>query len=158
MRARKNGKGGPRRWSEDNTLLKTQPWRIKAVFDPLLSIIEQLERDGTKDVTNDGTAIFKDAVDGHWYESYTAIIGVVEAYEIHEKRAGITIDLEPLRRLAKKLEYDMMIFPSDTQDCRACFARMHSASLSMTVGYARELIKDAQIQEKMAEVGKAQQS
>lgn len=133
-------------------LLKTQPWRIKAVFDPLLAIVEQLEREGTKDVARDGTAIFRDHCDGHWYDSHVALIGVCEAYEIHEKRAGIVINMEPLRRLANKLKYDMPVFASDTQDVRACFARMHQASLSMTVGYARELIRDTQIQEQFAEL------
>lgn len=158
MRARKSGKGGHRRWSEDNALLKTQPWRIKALFDPLLAIVEQLEIEGTTDIQNDGTAVFKDVVDGYWYESYTAIMGVVDVFEIHEKRAGVMIDLEPLRRLALKLKNDVDILLCDTEDCRACFARMHSASLIMTVGYASELIKDTLIQEKMAEVGKAHQS
>lgn len=155
MASSKRTKKARKPWNPDNALLKTQPWRIKAVFDPLLAIVDQLERDGTKDVTNGGTAIFKDAVDGHWYESCTAIIGVVEAYEIHEKRAGIKINLEPLRRLAKKLEYDMVIFPSDTQDCRACFDRMRKESLGMTVGYARELIRDTQIQEQVEKLKEA---
>jgi hypothetical protein len=128
-------------------LIKTQPWRLNAIFDPLLAIVDQLERDGTKDVANNGIAIFKDVVDGHWYDSSVAIMGVVDAYEIHEKRAGIKIDMEPLRLLAKKLEVDMPVFASDTEAVRACFDRMRRASMTMTLGYARELIRDTQIQE-----------
>ena len=136
----------------DNIKLKMQPWKIKAVFDPLLAIIEQLEREGTKDVAPDGTAIFKDHVDGCWYDSHVALIGVCEAYEIHELRSGMPLNMEPLRRLANKLKYDMPVFESDTQDVRACFDRMRAATLEMTAGYARELVRDTQIQEKLQEV------
>lgn len=138
-----------------NCLIKTQPWRLNAVFDPLLAIINQLEQNGTKDVANDGTAIFLDLGDGHWYDSSVAIIGVAEAYEIHEKRAGIKINLEPMRRLAKKLEYDMPIFASDTKDVRACFVRMRAASMNMTLAYARDLIRDTQIQEQIEKLKEA---
>ncbi|MBC3906222.1 hypothetical protein [Undibacterium umbellatum] len=142
-------------WNPDNALLKTQPWRIKALFDPLLAIVDQLECDGTADIQNDGTAVFKDVVDGYWYESYTAIMGVVDVFEIHEKRAGVVIDMEPLRRLASKLKNDVDILLCDTEDCRACFNRMHSATLRMTVGYASGLIRDTQIQEQVERLKEA---
>ncbi|MFZ6655915.1 hypothetical protein [Undibacterium sp. TJN19] len=128
-------------------LFKTQPWRLNAVFDPLLAIVHQLERDGTVDVSANGTPMFKDVVDGYWYDSAYAIMGVVDAYEIHEKRAGVTIDLSPLRLIATKLQNDQGITDMDVQQARSCFERMRKAAMSMTLGYAAELIRDTQIQE-----------
>ena len=145
MKKPRNKKYHPK--SDDNIKLKMQPWKIKAVFDPLEAIIDQLEQHGTIDATPSGTAIFKDAIDGHWYESHEAIMGVVEAYEIHEIRSGRVIDLLPLRQLAQRLKYDMPIFQADTTACRACFARMKAETMQMTAGYARDLITDFQIKE-----------
>ncbi|CAL62420.1 Hypothetical protein HEAR2288 [Herminiimonas arsenicoxydans] len=130
-------------------LLKTQLWKVKAVFDPLEAIIDQLEQQGTVDCTTGGTPIFKDTNDGHWYETPIAIMGVVDAYQMHQERKGIDLDLEPLRKLAKKLEYDMPIFEADTKACRECFVRMKRETLTMTADYARQMIVDFQIKEEL---------
>lgn len=128
-------------------LLKTQPWKIAAVFNPLEAILDQLETDGTIDVTVSGKPIFKDTGDGTWYETPIAIMGVVDAYKMHQDRVGIDLGLDPLRQLANKLEYDMPIFQADTQACRACLKRMKAITLNMTADYARQMIVDFQIKE-----------
>lgn len=128
-------------------LLKTQLWKVRAVFDPLEAILNQLERDGTIDCTPSGVAIFKDGGDGNWYESPIAIMGVVDAYQMHQERRGIDLGMDPLRKLAKKLEYSMPIFDSDTKACREALARMKQETLNMTADYARGLIVDFQIKE-----------
>ncbi len=130
-----------------NCLIKTQPWRLNAVFDPLLAIVDQLDQHGTIDVSGNGTPMFKDVVDGYWYDSAYAIMGVVDVYEIHEKRADVKIDMEPLRVIATKLRDDLEITTEDIKQVRACCDRMRTASMAMTVGYAAELIRDTQIQE-----------
>lgn len=130
-----------------NLKLKTEPWKVAAIFNPLTAILDQLEQDGTKDVAGNGTAIFKDHNDGCWYDSEVAIMGVVEAYEIHERRSGRLIDLGPLRQIANKLKYDMPIFAGDTAAARACLARMKAETLEMTANYAKQLVADFQIKE-----------
>lgn len=130
-------------------LLKTQLWKVAAVFNPLEAILDQLETAGTIDVTTCGKPIFKDAVDGRWYETPTAIMGVVDAYQMHQERLEIDLGLEPLRQLANKLNYDMPIFQADTEACRACLARMKAATLNMTSDYARQMIVDFQIKEEL---------
>lgn len=127
--------------------LKMQPWKVAAVFDPLTAILDQLENEGTIDATQKGTAVFKDHCDGVWYDSSVAIMGVVEAYEIHEIRAGCSLELAGLRKLANKLQYGMPISADDTKAARACLGRMKAATIEMTAGYARDLIKDFQIKE-----------
>jgi hypothetical protein len=140
------------RWNGDGIKLRAQPWKVAAVFNPLEAILDQLEQHGTIDATPSGVAIFKDAIDGHWYESSVALMGVVDAYEIHERRTGRTIDLAALAQLANKLKYDMPIFSDDTRACRACLVRMKVETIQMTAGYAKQLIKDFQIKEEMEKV------
>ncbi len=133
-------------------LLKNQLWRVAAVFNPLEAILNQLETAGTIDVTTCGKPIFKDAVDGHWYETPIAIMGVVDAYQMHQERIGIDLGLDPLRQLANKLTYDMPIFQADTEACRACLKRMKAVTLNMTADYARQMIVDFQIKEELMKV------
>jgi hypothetical protein len=150
-KAKRNKKYRPR--SEGQRLLKTQPWKIAAVFNPLEAILNQLEQQGTIDVeTYTGRPIFKDHNDGHWYESPVAIMGVVDAYAIHEQRRGIDLDMAPLRQLAKKLDVGMPIFPSDTASCRECLKRMKAETMTMTADYARGLIVDFQIKEELQKI------
>lgn len=130
----------------DTIKLKMQPWKVRSVFQPLESILDQLEQHGTIDVA--GTQpVFRDQNDGHWYDTPAALLGVCDAYEIHETRTGRPLELQPLRQLANKLNAGMPIFASDTEACRACLTRMKAETIEMTAGYARDLIKDFQIKE-----------
>lgn len=145
---KKRSKGyKPGRMAGDNIKLKLQPWKVSAVMNPLIAIVDQLERDGTIDVADKGVAVFKDANDGHWYDSAVAIAGVVEAYEIHERRHGVDLHLDGLRKLGKALEYGMPIDAHQTAAARVSLAHIRAATLEMTAGYARDLIKDFQIKE-----------
>lgn len=139
-------------WNNGGAKLKTQPWKLRSVFDPLESIIDQLEQEGTINTSDTGTPMFKDETDGHWYCSVSALNGVVEAYEIHEKRFGRNLNLEPLRQLSNKLQYGMLIFDSDTKAVRACLARMRLETMQMTSAYAKELVKDFQIKEALEKI------
>ncbi|MFJ2989971.1 hypothetical protein ACIPF8_19060 [Collimonas sp. NPDC087041] len=136
----------------ENIKLKMQPWKVNAVFGPLLAIIDQLEQDGTIDTTARGQAVYCDRSDGVWYDSSIAIMGVVEAYEIHERRTGCVLTLDPLRQLANKLKYAAPVFPADTLAVRECLSRMRTETIEMTAGYARDLIKDFQIMEELQKV------
>lgn len=146
--AKKRSKPYRARWSPANAKLKTMPWRVSAVFNPMLAIIDQLEEHGTIDVAGSGQPVFK-YTDGDWYDSPAAIMGFVEAYEIHEVRSDRTINLEPLRQLANKLKYSMPIFPSDTAAARDSLARCKAETLEMTAGYADQLVTDFKIKDEL---------
>lgn len=135
-------------WTTASVKLKTQPWRVAAVFDPLYAMIDQLEQHGTIDVVGGGQAVFK-YMDGSWYDTHNAILGFIEAYEIHEARTGISLALEPLRQFANKLKYQMPVFQADTDAVRACLARCKAATNEMTAGYAQELLNDFAIKEEL---------
>jgi hypothetical protein len=137
----------------ENIKLKMQPWKVKAVFDPLYAIIDELEQDGTVNIeSTTGNAIFKDPIEGQWHDMYAALMGVLDAYEIHEKRVGRVLAMEPLRQLADKLKNGDELYEEDTVAVRACLARMRAETLEMTAGYARDLVKDMQLQEEMLKV------
>ena len=145
---KKRSKGyRPGRIAGDTIKLKMQPWKVSAVMNPMIAIVDQLEQHGTIDVAGNGTAIFRDQGDGHWYDSAVAIAGVVEAYEIHERRHGVDLHLDGLRKLGKALEYSMPIDHHQTAAARVSLAHIRAATLEMTAGYARDLIKDFQIKE-----------
>ena len=139
-------------WNKGSVKLRSRPWTVNAVFNPLEAIIDQLENDGTIDIANNGTAVFKDAVDGEWYDSTVAIIGCVEAFEIHERRHNRDLQMAPLRQLANLLKYGMPITAASTAAARLCLTRMRAETVEMTADYARQLIKDFQIMEELQKI------
>lgn len=142
-------------WNSGGVLLKSQPWKLRAVFSPLESILDQLERDGTVDCAANGVPVFKDENDGIWYCTVSALNGVIDAYEIHERRFNRNLHLEALRQLSNKLKYSMPLFESDTKAARECMARMRLETAQMTADYAKQLIKDFQIKEALEKVREA---
>jgi len=139
-------------WNAGGVLLKAQPWKIKLVFGPLEAIIDQLEQEGTITTSASGTPMFQDSAAGHWYCSVSALNGVIEAYEIHERRYNRALGLDPLRVLTNKLQYGTPIFESDTRAARACLARMRLETAQMTSEYAKGLVRDFQIKEALERV------
>ena len=141
----------PGRLDGETIKLKMQPWKVAAVINPLTAIIDQLEQHGTIDVAGADQPVFRDAVDGDWYHSPTAIMGVIEAYEIHERRTGLDLQLAGLRKLARALEYQMPINGAMTTAARVTLDNIRQATAEMTAGYARDLIKDFMIMEAIQE-------
>ncbi|QDD62666.1 hypothetical protein EJD96_00170 (plasmid) [Herbaspirillum seropedicae] len=146
----------PGRLAGENIKLKLQPWKVAALMNPLTSILDQLEQEGTIDVTGQkGVAVFRDHNDGHWYESSVAIAGVVEAFEIHEIRFGLDLHLDGLRKLGKALEYGMPVDAHQTAAARDSLKHIRAATLEMSAGYARDLIQDFQIKEALGQAREA---
>ena len=125
--------------------LRTQPWRVSAVFQPLESVLLQIEQTGEVTTDGKGMPMFKDAGDGHWYATTPAIEGIVEAYATHELRSGRLMPLDNLRRFAKKLEYASPLTLDDCAAVRRDLAALRSETLAMTVEYAASLVRTTQI-------------
>lgn len=122
--------------------LRVLPWRVAAVFNPIESILSQLETDGTITTSEDGMPMFKDEGDGTWYASADALEGLIEAFDIHRLRADRGYSLEPLRELAVKVRDLAPVYLEDIQAARQCLAVLRAESLEMTAGYAADLIRD----------------
>lgn len=127
--------------------LRSQPWKIDLVFRPMLNIIDQLIQEKTVDRVPDGTAVFRDTKDGGLYETRSAISGVIDAYEIHERRHGRDLNMGPLRQLINRMHYDMPLVMSDIRTARAALERMRMETMQMTADYADQMLRDFKIKE-----------
>ena len=125
--------------------LRTQPWRVAAVFSPLEAILRQIEETGTVTTDVQGMPIFKDANDGTWYATCPAIGGVIDAYATHEIRSGRPMPLESLRRFAKKLEYSSPLTDEDCDAVKRDLITLRRETMAMTVDYAASLVRTTQI-------------
>ncbi|NDP60050.1 MAG: hypothetical protein GZ090_11910 [Oxalobacteraceae bacterium] len=121
--------------------LRTQPWKLRNVFQPLDDILNMMESTGFSDADRRGTPIFQSQKDSCWYTSAPAINGVADWYEIHARRSGRTMPIEPLRRVANKLHYGSMVFASDVADMRAALATLRHETMDMTEDYAHSLLQ-----------------
>ena len=77
-------------------LLRVQPWRVMAVFQPLERVLARLEIDGTVD-TDGRQVVFKEGTREDWYDLPAAIRGVVQFHELAGKH-GQPVDVTPLER------------------------------------------------------------
>jgi hypothetical protein len=121
--------------------LRTQPWKLRNVFQPLEDILAQMEANGFSDADQHGTPIFKSAKDSCWYTSAPAIHGVADAYDIHAARSGRAMPTEPLRRIADKLHAGSMVYPADVAAMRAVIAVLRTETMDMTEDYAHSLFQ-----------------
>lgn len=126
--------------------LRTQPWKLRNVFQPLEDILNQMEASGFSDADRRGTPIFRSQKDSCWYTSAPAINGVADAYQIHAQRSGRAMPVEPLRRVANKLHYGSMLFASDLAAMRAALAVLRNETMDMTEDYAHSLLQTVCVQ------------
>lgn len=133
------------RWNLGGVKIRSEPWRVAAVFDPLEAILDGLERDGEVTTTRDGTPIFRDMNDGHYYETAPALEGIIDAFHTHALRQNRPMPLEPLRVLTRKLRYVMPLEMSDIKAARAAVKVLRAESMEMTLRYANDLIRTTQI-------------
>lgn len=133
-------------------LLRTQPWKIHAVFSPLDIVIARLEHDGT--VETDGRFIsFWDAASNERYDLVAALLGIVEFFELAERREYIaTQDQSGLKKLAMKLYNDAPLFEADVAKAKAEIARLKQVSGTLRASAAADIIKSIQIAEAMEKV------
>lgn len=126
-------------------LLRTQPWKVRNVFQPLEDILNQMEATGFSDADQRGTPIFKSLKDSCWYTSAEAINGVADAYEIHAARCGRAMPVDALRRVANKLFYGSVVFESELTEMRTALGVLRAETLGMTENYAHDLLMGVKI-------------
>lgn len=102
-------------------LLRTQPWKILAVFSPIEQILNRLESEGTVDVAG-RQVVFKEDMRGGWYDAVAALRGVIEFHQLAESRHGHHASVDALIKFANKLESGSPIFEADLDQVRDCIA------------------------------------
>ncbi|USE79005.1 hypothetical protein NDR89_20425 [Cupriavidus gilardii] len=132
-------------WNGGNVKLRCEGWKVDAVFRPLETILDGLERDGAVTATAAGVPIFRDANDGCWYETAPAVEGVACAFEMHAKRQGRAVPIEPLLVLARKLRYAMPLEQADVAAARQALEALRAEAMQMTAAYARDLVQNTRI-------------
>lgn len=129
-----------KRTDTGNRTLATMPWKIAATFDQVEKILRVVETTGDID-TIKGAPVFQVPSDHDWYELAPSIEGFVRFYETHADISGADMPTAPLRQLANKFKYGVMIFQSDIDLVRESLPLLRAATAKMTVAYADTLIE-----------------
>ena len=125
-------------------LLKTQPWRITAVFGPIERILHRLEMDGTVE-TAGRHVVFKDDGKGGWYDAIAAMRGVVEFHEIVALRLKKEIDLQPMVKFCNRLDAGMPLFEEDVTAVFRCISQCKAIVMNLRVSEAIDIIDTVRI-------------
>jgi len=126
-----------------NAVLATMPWKVDKTFSMIEGILKRLETTGDIDTVK-GEPVFQ-APDRHeWFDIAPALEGTARFFEIHAETVGRDMPTAPLRQLANKFMYGVMIFPSDTELVRDSLPALRAESLKMTLNYADTLSQAVQ--------------
>jgi len=132
--------------------LKHQPWRIFAVFHPLESVLDRLERDGTVDAVG-RQIVFREESAGELYDLPAALRGVIEFHQLAEVKYGIDSETGALERFANKLEYGMPVFAADLDAVRENIATCKRQAMALRVSQAASLIDAVRIGAEVERLG-----
>ena len=125
-------------------LLKHQPWRIFAVFHPLESVLDRLEREGTVDAVG-RQIVFREESRGELYDLPAALRGVIEFHQLAEVKYSIDGETGVMEKFANKLEYGMPVFESDIAAVRENIATCKRQAMALRVSQATALIDAVRI-------------
>lgn len=126
-------------------LLRHQPWRITAVFDPIERLLHRIETDGTVDA-HGSQIVFSEHGRGGWYDLVEALRGLIEFHDIAAEKHGLPASTEAMTKLANKLAYDSPIFEADIAAVRQDIAACKRQALGMRISQAKAIIQVIQIQ------------
>ncbi|VWB07742.1 hypothetical protein [Burkholderia lata] len=131
--------------------LRAQPWKIHAVFEPIESILDEMEQQGTVSVDQDDAPIFSELAHNDVYEFVPALGGLIDAFDLHAERHGLPVVTDALKHLCVKLEKSEMLDQHDMAAARRSIAAMKTQAGEMEVDYAFRLVRDVQIKFKIEE-------
>lgn len=118
--------------------------QVHFIFAPIDRIFEQLENDGTIMVDEKGRPVFQDE-DGTYHATAPAIGGWIELWERLASKGGFTIDLEPLRKLCRKLELDTVLMEDDVAKAKATINECRRLFRGMDTTAVASMVRDQQI-------------
>ena len=124
--------------------LKTQPWKVQAVFQPIEQILHRIETDGTVQVVG-RQVVFEDDRAKHYYDVVAALRGVIEFYQIAESRYGIPCSVEALIKFANKLQFDSPIFEGDIAAARCNIETCKRQALQLRISQAESILTTVRI-------------
>lgn len=126
-------------------LLKTQPWKVFAVFHPLEMMLSGIKRNGTVDTEGD-KVVFEEQGGGGWYDATAALRGVIDFHRIARDRYGIQAEIGALIEFADKLDTGAPIFESDLEAVEAAISSCKGQAMALRVSQAVDIVRILQIQ------------
>lgn len=118
--------------------------QVMRIFEPVDRIFEQLESDGTIMVDSRGRAVFEDG-SGQYHETSPAILGWIELWERMKAKGGLALDLEPLRKLCRKLDLDTVLMEDDVANAKATINECRRLFRGMDTVAVAGMVRDQQI-------------
>lgn len=125
-------------------LLRTQPWKVLSVFDPIERILHRLETDGTVEAVGQ-QVVFKDAAHQGYYDVPAALHGIADFHRIASLRYGCEATFAALERLANKLHHGSPVFECDLKAARADIASCKKQALRLRVSQAESILNSVRI-------------
>ncbi|MRR49403.1 MAG: hypothetical protein EG825_00585 [Rhodocyclaceae bacterium] len=125
-------------------LLRTQPWKVVAVFQPIEHFLHKLEVDGTVETTG-RHVVFQADVEKHWFDLVEAIRGVIQFHHIARDRYGLDVNTEALERLTNKLDVAAPIFLGDIEAVRRDIASCKQQALRLRLSQAEDILTTIRI-------------
>lgn len=116
---------------------------------PVELLLDRLEDGDHSTSIVDGTAVFRVAGSKDWCDIASALLGIVDVFEIWSMRHEKSIPLEPLRQLAHRLKYGMSITELETGAVRRVLPLLRRVAAFLDRGEADDLIRTTQIKELM---------
>ena len=107
------------------------PDEAMVVFDPLFRLFDQLD-DGYVDDAG-GRPIMREW-DGGYCEIAPALLGWADCWQRISDAEGLAMDLEPLRRISRKLRAVSPLTEAEVEAGRAAMMATHRAFLRLPVG------------------------
>lgn len=133
-------------------LLKCMPWKILFVFQPLETVLNRIEKDGTVDTTG-RQIVFREDMRGGWYDMVDALRGVIEFHEIAKRLHGVPANVEAMKKFANKLEASMPIFDQDIADVRECIQSCWRQAMTLRVSQAQSIVDTVRVGAEMDRLG-----
>lgn len=130
----------PRRMQVTNKPTMTSVFML---FDPIYTAFDKLAAGEIESVR--GRPVFKDW-EGNWCEVAPAMQGWADCWDRICQRQGMRMDMEPLRKMSRKLSYDSPLTEAEVAAGRAAIDQTREAFRSLPV----EVTKDAALTEQIA--------
>jgi hypothetical protein len=121
---------------------KPGPDEAMLVFEPLFRLFDQLQTGYVNDLS--GKPIMQDW-DGGWVEIAPALYGWADCWERIAEAEHLTIDLEPLRKIARKLHLITPLTEQEVARGREAMLATHRAFLALPVGATRYYANTAEL-------------
>lgn len=136
-------------------LLKTMPWKLTATFDPLERVLHQIRSTGTVQIDDSRQVVYREDAREGYYDVVPAIQGIIEFFEIAATRHGISVDVQPFRKLAHDLDTGADLYEDDLDLVSDCINACKKAALGLRLSQADDIVKTIQISMEMEKLGEA---